>query len=79
MQIGSNSHKIHQTRSKMPDNYSNEGPDGPNREVSEDGIWNFGSRDSVDICGSGGGSRESSSYSGCGDSSDDSGGGAFMG
>jgi hypothetical protein len=77
MKIGSNSHQTQQTRSKMPDNYGNEGPDGPNREVSADGIWNFGNRDSVDICGGGG--RESSSYDGCGDSGGDSGGGAFLG
>jgi len=52
------------------------GPDGPNREVTPDGLWNFGRGDGVDIGGSRCGSD--SSYFGCGDS-EDGGGGAFLG
>ncbi len=76
MKINSNSHTSKSQSKKMPDDHSNMGPDGPNREVTPDGLWNFGRGDGVDIGGSRCGSD--SSYFGCGDSGD-GGGGAFLG
>jgi hypothetical protein len=72
-----NNNQAKNIQSKTPDNFENEGPDGPNREVSDDGIWNFGKRDGFEGCSVD--TRSSSSdYSGCGDSGG-SGGGAFLG
>ena len=71
----SSSHKA--SSKKMPGDYSNMGPDGPNREVTSDGLWNFGRGDGVDI-DFGSRSSSDSSYFGCGDSGGDY-GGAFLG
>jgi hypothetical protein len=71
------------SHTKMPDTseIKNMGPDGSNRKVKSDpGVCGLDVTDSVDVCGvSYSRNDNNSDYSGCGDSNDGGGGGAFLG